>query len=163
MFRCRALRAVVFLAITGGCRSDDARVSVSFLPRGPLAVSMLRVRLSDGARTHNLGPADFTTGGASAPHRSRELPTRQRGTLRVAFALVAGAGDTVSRGEVELPLRRDWRYGVDIMPDTADPTRFCFGCQGSRAFGLAAAYAGPAADSVYVVWGGNSIKNPVVY
>ncbi|MEO8564029.1 MAG: hypothetical protein ABI601_18255 [bacterium] len=47
--------------------------------------------------------------------------------------------------------------------DSLDPTRYCFGCLGARAFPLAAEYRRSTNDSVWVVWGGNSFKNPVIY
>ncbi|HEX3159775.1 MAG TPA: hypothetical protein VHQ45_14745 [Gemmatimonadaceae bacterium] len=126
---------------------------------------MLRVRIDDGGRTYQLGPSDFIAepAGTTAIYRSRELSTRTRGTLRMAYALVAPSGDTASLGQVELPLRSDWVYSVNVMPDTSDPAQRCFGCQGSRAFGLTAAYVRPDVDKVYVTWGGNSISNPVIY
>jgi hypothetical protein len=57
----------------------------------------------------------------------------------------------------------DWGYAFTIRVDSLDPTRYCFGCLGAHAFPLAAQYRRTVRDSVWVVWGGNSFKNPVVY
>lgn len=158
-FSAAVLAAILF----SGCNGDQAKVTIGYHERDILPISMLRVRMADGPRSYELGPADFRSDGGSAPYHTPALPTRTHGTLQLWFALVASTGDTVSSGAIELPLRRDWSYGIDIQADSADPTRTCFGCQGSRVFSLAPAYVQPAFDSVYVWWGGNSISNPVVY
>ena len=151
------------LVWSGACAREQARVSVAFYPRPPLTADMIRVRVADGDRIYDLAPADFRSERGGALYRSRALATRRSGTLRVSFALTPTPVDTASSGTVELPLRSDWRYEVDVMPDTTTPARGCFGCAGWRAFGLAIPYAGPTADSVYVIWGGNAIKRPGVY
>jgi hypothetical protein len=153
-----ALAALLICA----CNGDEARVKVGFHQQDNLPISMLRVRLVDGFHSYELGPADFNSNEGHAYH-SPKLPTRTSGTLHFAFALVEPSGDTVSGGAVELPLRRDWSYEIDIQADSTDPTRTCFGCQGSRPFHLAPEYREPAFDSVYVIWGGNYISEPVMY
>lgn len=145
------------------CGGDEARVKVGFHEHGDLAISMLRVSVSDGFHSYELRPENFNSNGESQPYHSPELPTLTKGTLRFAYALVEPSGDTVSGGSVDLPLKRDWSYFIDIQADSADPTRFCFGCQGSRPFHLAPQYREPAFDSIYVVWGGNYISDPVIY
>ncbi|HUF65430.1 MAG TPA: hypothetical protein VMM17_05580, partial [Gemmatimonadaceae bacterium] len=112
------------------------------------------------------GSADFHVRGGlvgGSVYDGPDLPTARSGTLRVAYALVTADNDTVSAGALDLPLRSDWRYGIEIIPDSLDPARQCFGCLGSRAFALAEPYRVAASDSVYIVWGGNSIKDPVVH
>jgi hypothetical protein len=47
--------------------------------------------------------------------------------------------------------------------DSLNPTRGCFGCMGVQAFPLAAPYQRTRSDSVWLVWGGNSIRNPAIY
>ena len=77
--------------------------------------------------------------------------------------VVSAANGEASRGSVRLDLRRDWIWGVEIRIDSLDPTRECFGCAGSRSFPLAREYQRSVRDSVWMVWGGNSIRNPVIY
>ena len=69
----------------------------------------------------------------------------------------------LSAGTVTLPLRRDWRWNVSVQSATTDPKFECFGCLGSQAFPLIAEYQAPDRDSIWVVWGGNSISAPVIY
>jgi hypothetical protein len=142
---------------------DQARVQVAFWAREPLAIDMLRVWVSDGSRAYGLGPANFHGRGGVLFYDSPDLVTATRGTLRFTYALLASSGDTVSEGTVELPLRSDWQWGIDVIPDSINPIQQCFGCAGSRNFSLAPGFRGPRVDSIFVLWGGNSIKNPVVY
>ena len=56
-----------------------------------------------------------------------------------------------------LPLRSDWRWGVQVVSATSDPGDACSDCVGSKAFPLAREYRGPERDSVWLVWGGQAI------
>jgi len=124
---------------------------------------MLKVKVDDGRRVWNLTGADFHLAGGNQ-YNAPILQTANQGTLVVSYSLIPlGSAAAVSTGTIELPLRSDWAYGVDIKPDTADPRRFCLGCAGSKAFPLAPEFRTLQADSVYLVWGGNSISHPVIY
>lgn len=150
-----ALAACVLLACGG---RDEALVSVRYADIPQLPRNLLTVMLSDGARPRVLGPDEI-----GAPGRSgREFATRRKGELYVSFRFAA-SGVILSAGEATVPLRSDWRYGFDIRVDSTNPTRLCFGCIGARAFPLAAAYQRTARDSVWLIWGGNYIRNPVIY
>jgi hypothetical protein len=61
------------------------------------------------------------------------------GRLRVAFRFATGS-TVVSEGSAEVPLRPDWSYGFSLQVGPENPTQFCFGCMGSQAFPLDAAY-----------------------
>jgi hypothetical protein len=124
---------------------------------------MLRVRVSDGSLAYGLGPTNFHDRGGVSFYDSPDLVTATHGTLRFTYALTTSSGDTVSEGTLVLPLRSDWRWGIDVIPDSINPIQQCFGCEGSRSFALAPGFQGPRVDSIFVLWGGNSIKNPVVY
>ncbi len=140
------------------CAGEEARVSVQYFEVAPLPRDLLTVTLADGASTRTLRGADIGTNG----REGRVLSTRTAGTLRVGFRFAAGQ-TVASEGAVELPLRPDWHYGIAFHVDSLDPKRGCFGCQGSRAFPLAAAHRRGVRDSLWVVWGGNFIENPVIY
>jgi hypothetical protein len=150
--------------LLGGCsNSDESRVTINAWLPVPLEPGMLRVKADDGNAVWNLTGVDFHLV-SGAQYRGPTLQTANHGTLTVSYAfLPLGSGATVSAGAVELPLRRDWGYGIDIRPDTADPRLLCFGCAGSKAFPLAPEFRSFRAESVYVVWGGNSIRHPVIY
>lgn len=62
-----------------------------------------------------------------------------------------------------IDLRPDFGWELSFRRASSDPTAMCFGCFGATAFPLGASLQVTAADSLWVVWGGNSISNPVVY
>ena len=157
--------AVVAVAalLSTSCAHDQAKVTIRANLPQPLRVDMLTVKIDDGRQVRTLTGADFKLLGGNQ-HRGPTLGTSTHGTLIVSYSLRSSASlSDVSSGQIELPLRKDWTYGVDVLADTADPRRLCFGCQGSKAFSLAPDFRSPLADSVYVVWGGNSISHPVIY
>jgi hypothetical protein len=154
------LLLILALASVLGCGGPEAQASARFSPTSKLPPSTFTVTLDDGGTKHSYRGADYFT--TSGTVNTPVIETRTSGTLRIQFELASG--DTpISEGEVLLPLRKDWIWGASIMVDSLNPTRYCFGCVGSKAFPLAAAYRRVPQDSVWMTWGGNSIKNPVVY
>ena len=139
-----------------------AQVVVSTHLPAPLSIHGLTVHLDDGRR-------QWTVRGSELDHASGNVwrgtpqPTASNGELHVRFELEDHTGRIVSEGAIDLPLKPDWIHGVDIHAASEDPRRYCFGCLGSVRFALDPSAASPAADAIYVVWGGNSISSPVVY
>ncbi|HEY9226489.1 MAG TPA: hypothetical protein VIP11_07585 [Gemmatimonadaceae bacterium] len=148
------VRAIPFLLLAAACAKNDARVSVRYHEVTSLPLDLLTVTVDDGRAVRTLRGVEVRDG--------REVDTRNSGTLLVRFRFASG-DPAASEGTIELPLRSDWAYGVQIFVDSLDPRIGCFGCQGSRGFPLAASHRRTAKDSVWVIWGGNSISNPVVY
>jgi hypothetical protein len=73
-------------------------------------------------------------------------------------------GALVSGGRIALDLRKDWGWGIDIYHTDRNPYHMCMGCFGYESFPiLGSAYLTGDGDSVFVIWGGNSISNPVEY
>ena len=154
-------RAFLMLGVMG-CAGDDSLVSVAYRAGPSLTLPMLTITVQDGDRRWTWSAADFP-GPQSAPTPTTpERSTRSAGALELTYRFADAAG-TVSTGSIALPLRPDWRWGVDLIAATTDPRVGCFGCSGSRAFPIAPAYRSPGRDSLWVVWGGNSISNPVIY
>ena len=143
---------------TIACGDDEARIAVRYIGEPTLPQGLLSVHVTDGRRLYTIRGRDL-----GGPDREgARFATRTSGTLWLRFRMSDGSA-VASEGEVELPLRADWSYGVEFRVAADDPTRLCFGCQGARAFPLAPAYRRLPAESLWVVWGGNSIRNPVVY
>jgi hypothetical protein len=144
--------------VVGGCH-EGSKISAVARLDPPLTVDMLTVNVRDDTRAWSWRGSDF--------HRSLELPTpttlsretRTEGDVAVSFRLVAD-GATVSEGAVTLPLKRNWNWGVQVVSATSDPREACFGCVGSKAFPLAPEYRGPDRDSVWLLWGGDSLAGP---
>jgi hypothetical protein len=77
----------------------------------------------------------------------------------VRFTFVAADGAALSDGEVSVEVRLDWEWDVQFHLAAEDPAGRCFGCEGSHAYPL----AGDSGAQIFIVWGGNSISDPVVY
>jgi hypothetical protein len=156
--RHKLLATAVFLGLIA-CNSDDARLAVSVSSMPPsLTTSEVRYRIVAGAKAWT---ATLPATSSGTPGREFDTPTS--GTARVAFTMVLPGGREVSAGEVTVALRGDWTWGFDLSAATQDPARTCFGCSGSKAFALPADLRSAGRDSLWLVWGGNSIKHPVVY
>lgn len=144
--------------LTTACH-ETSRVSAVARLDPPLTVDMLTVSAKDEDRAWTWRGSDFRSSMEWPTPTTRERETRTRGDLQVSFRLQA-QGQVVSEGSVTLPLRSDWRWGVQVVSATSDPGQACHGCTGSKAFPLAREYRGPERDSVWLVWGGHGITEP---
>lgn len=149
---------LLLILATAAC-GEEALVSYSFATEADFPVEGLFVEFRDGEQTRLLTSADF--GGPGHP-RTPEFSTRDSGTLRTRFWYVAGV-DTVFSGAFDLELHPDFRWGVSFARATADPTLQCFGCAGRLVFPIDAQLQTTPEDSLWVVWSGNSISDPVVF
>lgn len=149
---------------TTATRSDGtgAQVVVSAHLPPPLSAERLAVHFDDGTRRWTVHGRDLEHASGRV-WRGTPQATAASGTLRVRYVLTAPDATVLSEGRIDLTLRQDWIHGIDIHAATADPRRYCMGCLGSARFPLATTGQSPAADAVYVVWGGNSISSPVAY
>lgn len=159
------LIAALPLFLAGDCYDSDLRALVDFalFPTHPTAgvdPDRVTIRFDDGSGVRTVTGEDFT----GSPQRvdTREFRTRTSGTLTVDVTLADGS-EQIAAGRVEIPLRPDWGWSVHLHRGDANPVERCFGCFGYRAFALAEAHRATPADSLWVVWGGNSISNPVIY
>jgi hypothetical protein len=152
----RAATAVLVLFLLSGCR-ESSRISAVARLDPPLTTEMLTVTIQDDSRGWTWRGSDFQSSLDLPTPTTRERETGTRGEIEISFRLQM-SGDTVSEGRVKLPLRSDWRWGVQVVSATSDPGEACFGCTGSKAFPLAPEYRGPERDSVWLVWGGSSIS-----
>lgn len=122
----------------------------------------IAVTFSDGRRTRTLAQDDFSAiqeGHAIAG----PFETATAGELKLTVALVDRDGRELAQGAVDLPLKPDRRYGVWTIVGSGDPTAGCLGCAGSRTFPLDPALGYPPDVILAIVWGTNSISEPVVY
>lgn len=145
------------LAAIQGCGPERSEVRLSlYRNAAEEPVPELRVSLRDGLRVE-----EFTLGGSV--RSVGPLETGSAGTLHIDFALLADGVPSETSGSIGLPLKPDWRWGVDFHIAVEDPMQQCFGCFGSRSFELDPALGFDEGLMLWVVWGGNSISNPVVY
>ncbi len=146
------------LAFTACSKSEVAFVFHADSAQG-LNTDLVHVRFTDGRLARTLDGGDFRTSMDWGTPHTEYFGTQDHGTLRGAVWLVS-ASDSIAAGTVDLPLRDDWRWSVDIFVADSNPMRQCFGCVGTRSFKAA---PGAPGDSLFLVWGGNWISHPVTY
>lgn len=151
---------LVVLALGGaGCfgTRDETRVSATYRDDRVIPRSQATITLTDGRHRYVLtGTALDATDGESS------RPLNSAGELDVLVALVDARGP-IATGRFATPLAPDRIYGIDIRIDSVNPQRFCFGCVASFPFPLRSDRGRSARDSMWVTYGYNSIRNPVVF
>ena len=150
--------ALVVLMLSGCGRRDEARASVGYRGTAAIPPSAVTLTIDGPGTTATFHGAELPSQGTAV--RTPEVATSVSGNMTIGFTLATPQGD-LSRGSVTLPLRPDWNWGVDVVVDTVNPARLCLGCVGSKSFPLKVPRT--PTDSVWMVWGGNSLSNPVVY
>ena len=157
-----ALALFMMCVLSFGCSEKRALAQVRFFNDSLLTKDMIAITVDDGQSLWRFGPSalNLYAGAWAIP----ELETRNEGTLLVKYRFRDPDGVVVSEGQVTVGLRRDWRWGIDIFHTGRNPYRWCMGCFGYKSFPiLNSAYMTSDTDSVFVIWGGNSISNPVEY
>jgi hypothetical protein len=124
---------------------------------GPAA---LAITFDDGGGPRVVG-ADLKLREFGFPS-SPKYPTRSTGSLRVSVTLTRD-GQVAASETIDLPLKSDWRWGVGIRADARDPREPCIGCMGVEVSPIQGAVRRAADENLYLVWSGNSIRNPGVY
>lgn len=123
-------------------------------------------RVDDGKRTRVLDRTDFTSDNGRR-YSAGPVRTAPAGTARVTCILseTGGAGSTTAgtQATVALDLRGDFQYGVDCVVAEENPYRDCLGCFGYRATPLVPELGLSPSDSLFVLWGGNALSDPVDY
>lgn len=97
------------------------------------------------------------------PNRTPQFRTPGDGTVVVSVLLGNSLGQPLASGDIQLELRRDWVWGIDIYLTNRNPFETCFGCRGYRAVPIPAGIAAEPDDSLFIVWGGTSISHPTVF
>ena len=142
---------------------DDARISITSSLDSPLSTEMLTVSVRDVNRLIRFTGADFRTDADHSNPTTPEVGTATSGPdLELSYTLES-AGAILSSGTFTIPRRSDWRWNVSFWAATTNPMESCFGCFGFATFPLAETARTPGRDSIWVVWGGNSISDPVIY
>ena len=157
----RVLLLIGCVAVAAACGGEESRIQFSVQGDVEVLRPLLTVTASAGDWTLVVDGDEIAT--AESPARSPEFDTPSSGTLTVEAVLREPGGPLLADGSIELELREDWVWGVDIHLAGADPAAMCFGCLGSAAFPVPDTLTGDPADSLHIVWGGNSISDPVVY
>ena len=156
------LACSALILLLGAC-GDEAKINISAVLAAPLTVEMLEVTVRDGGRLIHWSGSDFRPRSGNATPSTEEVEISTSGPdLELTYRLQS-AGTEISSGSVTLPRKSDWQWGVTVFSATTDPQENCFGCIGSQVFPLIEAFRPPQQDSIWVVWGGNSIDDPAIY
>ena len=160
---------IVLLILLLGCITNDndelSLAQVRLVKDTLITKNMISVSISDGRSKWRFHSEDFEHNpnyimAWCAP----EIETRTEGLLVLQFYLRDPNGGIVSNGQIELPLKGDWRWGINIWHEHRNPYFACWGCAGYKSFPILRSECKTSEkDSVFVVWGGNSISNPVWY
>ena len=166
------LLAILFVVVLTACGGDSneatesdgepaakARFVAISWHDGTIPVDWLTIRFSAGDSLQTVQGSQLRVDEDYVQPHSQWFPTDTTGTLTVDFTLASPSQGPLSEGRVELELRNDWRWEVQFHLAEDDPTARCFGCVGAERFPLVS----DDTRSLWVVWGGNSISNPVVY
>ena len=71
--------------------------------------------------------------------------------------------ELIAKGSINLPLKNDWCWHIQIYIGSENPYLYCFGCQGYKSFPIHDKYKSSPIDSMYIIWGGNTITFPRLY
>jgi len=123
----------------------------------------LSIVFTDGDSKRELSGRVNSSSDTSHVYPTSRFSTASAGSLMIHFTLLAPPGDTISTGDAAIPLKPDWIWDVTYYVAPYNPIFGCWGCFGSSAFAMDSAYQDTIADSVFLVWGGNSISHPVIY
>ena len=121
----------------------------------------LTVQLITPGWQKTLRGSDFGT--PEAPTYSQWFETAKSGSIQAIATLKDSTGYHTSSDTVSLDIRSDWVWDVTVVLDNRNPYYGCCGCIGYRTYRVDTVFQRSASDSLFVVWGGNSIKNPVIY
>ena len=160
------LTFIVFLA---GCEifetEDESTIKFGTIKNQVLNKGTISIVAFDNSEKWNFsGKIDSNYANGSYSWESQNYGTSTNGNVIILFEIKDDANSIISRGEFSIPLKEDWAWTVDISHSSLDPMVGCFGCFGSKSFSiLDSAYINNDNDSIFVVYGGNSISNPVIY
>ena len=144
------------------CSSDDSsELQLSIQGNTAILQKAIRVEMTSGGWSKTLYGADF--GNYDSQVHSQSFVTPISGNIRIRFTLSDTTGVDLNFGTIALDAKPDWRWSVDFVLSSSNPFNSCFGCIGYSAFSVDSIFQTSNRDSLFVIWGGNSIKNPVIY
>lgn len=177
MQRFLILAGLVFVAAlpaSFGCSVSEeagpnAQVRFSIPDTGYIASQELLIEGSDREKSWEINGNDFGPVSFDSALWTEPFNTASSGSLDVSFEITSAHQEEIANGTFQLPLREDWEWSISFRADSAsaDPLVGCLGCSGFHTFEIDTTAASPSSrsgqDSIYVVWGGNSLGNPVDY
>lgn len=157
----RRIGLIALAALLVACAGAESRIRFGVHGDVETLRPLLEITATSGDWSLSLTGSDIGT--ADSPHTTREFTTPGSGVLTVEAVLRRPGEAPLAAGSIELEIRDDWVWGVDVFLTDDNPSRTCFGCIGHEAFAIPAGLTAEPNDSLFLVWGGNSINDPVVY
>ena len=152
----------ITLLITAGCENNPDSLVTFKLINTTFGPENIQIEAMDGLHIYQSKASDF--GSFSSGYRSTvPLKTISSGEIDIHFEIYGDSPTPSVDGDLSIELRSDWHWTVDFVIAEQNPDQYCMGCFGSKAFALPAFMQRDDNDSLYVIWGGNSISNPVIY
>ncbi len=153
--------SLILAVICVNCESGDEATIKFDLVNTTFDPSYITIELNDGLHTYIIDGDDYDM--SSSGYQSKTYKTKMSGTLQISFTISADSPTPVVSGDFSIELKPDWRWTVDIFVTENNPIETCFGCFGSEEYDIPALIQRNPEDKLYFVWGGNSIKDPVIY
>nr|MBN2278502.1 hypothetical protein [candidate division Zixibacteria bacterium] len=144
----------------------------------PAILKMIRISVFDGQSQYFLAGGQFSKDSvlSSSPIDStaitaeqfglftRPLVTALEGNLDINIKFVGDKEEILSEKELTISLKPDWEWTVMIRFSDREPHGTgCRGCTGFEEMTIPEALVFEKGLRLFVFWGGNSIKNPVIY
>lgn len=152
---------IALVACVAACGGGESRIQ--FGVQGDVEILRPLLEITATSGDWSITVTGEEVGTADLPNHSREFETPGSGALLVQAVLRRPGEPVLAEGSIELEIREDWVWGVGIFLTDENPTHMCFGCMGHEAFPIPAGLTDQPGDSLFMVWGGNSIGDPVVY
>ena len=146
---------ISLLVLACGRSDDKSEVQVSLYGDPTTLLRGIEVRLEAPGFLKTLHGSDFTSS------RTERIATPRTGTLLATVTVRDSLGTVLSSGNLSFNIRSDWIWFIDVWFAQPNPLGTCFGCMGAKAFPISVPKTPP--DTMFLVWAGNSIKNPGIF
>ena len=143
---------------------DSATISFVFYPSEKNIITQkdIEIEYKDSIFNYSIFGSDFFIDEYLHQPHTIKYETCRDGFSSISFKLIKN-GKIISTGNLSLPLEKDWDININFFVMDENPINGCFGCRGYKVFPVEKEFRKSENDSLYVIWSGNYIANPVVY
>jgi hypothetical protein len=155
---------LLFTSFLVGCsleEDDSSEIQIGIDGNTDILRKSIKVEMKSSSWSKTLNGTEIGT--LAAPNFSQSFDIPKSGNVEVKFILSDSTGVQLNSGSVSLAIKSDWRWTVTLSLSNHNPFYMCFGCIGYSSFAVDSVFKKLNGDSLFVVWGGNSIKHPVIY
>lgn len=154
--------SVLLILILIGCSPEDtSEIHLSLQGNNTILRKAIKVEMTAGGLNTTLYGKDFSSPDSQLCTKTFITPTS--GSIFIKFTLSDAIRGELNSGVITLNAKPDWHWSVDFQLSSENPFNGCFGCVDYKAFPIDSVFQTSNQDSLFIIWGGNSIKNPVIY